>query len=260
MLHAETADNLHCVRSSFQMKDTILFLVKFFRAGKDQYVDQFIKGKLFMNRLSYFRSIERAKERADRHEATAMWWQPNNLSIQFKDHPELNIGPQDLGAPVSMTFDYHSDLHIFCMSAMRTGEFEFVDGQFDCRTDDDARKLKQQLEFSEQCLKLGDVAVVVNAGEFMLRVKHAIDKKGYKFAATLVEYYDPAKFHGKFRFDEIPFRKRAEFSHEKEYRIVVDSNTKGQDALEIEIGDISDISAKMAAANLNNEFRIGSVG
>jgi hypothetical protein len=241
------------------MKDTILFLVKFFKPDKHEHAEQFIKGKLFMKRLSYFREIERASDRADRHEATAMWWQPNNLSIQFKDHPELNIGPQDLGAPVSVTFDYHSDLHIFCMSAMHAGDFDFQDGTFDCPTDEDARKLKQQLEFSDECLKLGDIAVVLNAGEFMLRVKRAIEKRGYKFTATLVEYYDPAVFHGGFRFDQIPFRKRAEFSFQKEYRIVVDSNTKGQDDLEIEIGDISDISAKMTAANLNNEFRVGPV-
>lgn len=179
--------------------------------------------------------------------------------IQFKDHPELNIGPQDLGAPVSVTFDYHSDLHVFCLSAMHTGEFDFKDGTFDCPTDEDARKLKKQHEFTDECLKLGDIAVVVNAGEFMLRVKRAIDKRGYKFAASLVEYYDPTTFHGKFRFDQIPFRKRTEFSDQKEYRIVVDTNTKGQDALEIEIGDIGDISAKMVAANLNNEFRVGPV-
>jgi hypothetical protein len=238
------------------MKDAILFLVKFFPAKRNEYAEQFIRGKLFMNRLSYFQNVELAQERADRYEATAIWWQPNNLSIQFKDHPELNIGPQDLGAPVSITFDHHGDLHIFCMSAMHTGEFEYVDGKFECRTDDDAHRLREQLAFSERCLKLGDVAVVVNAGEFMLRVKRAIDKKRFKFASTLVEYYDPTTYHGKFRYEEIPFRKRIEFTHEREYRIVIDSKTKGEDALELEIGDISDISAKMAAKNLNNEFRI----
>ncbi len=242
------------------MKDLILFLVKFFKAGRDEHVDQFMKGKLFMNRLAYFQDIERASDRADKYEATAMWWQPHNLSIQFKDHPELNIGPQDLGGPVSMTFDYHRDLHIFCMSAMHSGKFDFVDGKFECATDENVRKLKRQLEFSDECLKLGDVAVVVNAGEFMLRTKRAIEKMGYRFKATLVEYYDPKTYHGKFGFYEIPFRKRTEFSYQKEYRIVVDSGTKGQEALEIEIGDIRDISAMMPAATLNNQFAIGPAG
>lgn len=244
---------------SHNMKDTILFLVKFFKTEKREHAEQFVKGKLFMKRLSYFQKVERASGRADPYEATATWWQPNNLSIQFKNHPELNIGPQDLGAPVSMSFDYHRDLHIFCMSAMRTGEFDFVDGKFDCPTDDDSRRLKQQLEFSDECLKLGQIAVVVNAGEFMLRVKQALDSRGYKFNATLVEYYDPETFHGRFRFQEIPFRKRTEFSYQKEYRIVVDSNIKGEDALEIEIGDLRDISATMASANLNNEFAVRRV-
>jgi hypothetical protein len=241
------------------MKDMIPFLVRFFKAGRDAHVDQFIKGKLFMNRLAYFLDIERASDRTDRYEATAMWWQPSNLSIEFIDHPELNIGPQDLGGPVSMAFDYHRDLHIFCMSAMHAGEFDFIDGAFDCATDEDVRRLKKQLEFSDDCLALGDVAVVVNASEFMLRVKRAIEKRGYKFKATLVEYYDPKTYHGKFGFYDIPFRKRIEFSFQKEYRIVVDSGTKGDEPLEIELGDISDISGKMPAANLNNEFAIGPV-
>jgi hypothetical protein len=138
---------------------------------------------------------------------------------------------------------------------MHTGEFEFVDGKIEY-SEADADKLRRQLEFSEDCLKLGEVAVLVVAGEFMLRVKRAIDRIGYKFAATLVEYYDPKTFHGAFRQDKIPFRKRLEFSHQREYRIAVDSRTKGQDALEIEVGDISDISATMNAANLNKAFSL----
>jgi hypothetical protein len=238
------------------VEDAILVLVKFFKGDHHEYAEQFLNGKLFMNRLSYFRSIEGTDGRSDKHEATAMWWQPHNLSIQFKDHPELNIGPKDLGGPVSVTFDYHSDFHIFCMSAMSTGEFEFVNGTFDCPTEEHVRKLRQQLEFSEECLKLGDIAVAVNATEFMARVKRAIDQNGYQLSASLVRYYDPETFHGTFRHGDIPFRKRKEFNYQKEFRIVVDNNTRGHDALEIEIGDIRNISGRMVAANLNNEFTI----
>lgn len=236
------------------MKGTVLYLVKFFKADKAKHADAFIAGKLFMNRLSYFRDIERAGERADRHEATAMWWQPHHLSIEFKDHPELNIGPQDLAGPLSVTFDYHDDLHIFCMSAMQT-DFEFVDGKFEL-PEDDVPKLKGQLEFSDLCLSLGDIAVVVRVDEFIGRFKRAMNKRSLRFAMGLVEYYDPETFHGKFSLREIPFRKRLEFNHEREFRIVVDNKTSGRDALEIEIGDISDISAKMPSASINKQFEV----
>lgn len=236
------------------MKGTVLFLVKFFKADKAEHADAFIAGKLFMNRLSYFRDIERAGERADRHEATAMWLQPHHLSITFENHPQLNIGPQDLASPISVTFDSHDDLHIFCMSAMQT-DFEFVDGKFDL-PEDDVRKLKDQLEFSDRCLSLGDIAVVVRVDEFINRFKRAVNKRGLRFATGLVEYYDPETFHGKFTVEEVPFRKRLEFSHEREFRIVIDSRTTGRDALEVEIGDISDISARMPSASLNKQFEV----
>jgi hypothetical protein len=232
------------------MRNVIPFFVKFFKANNRAHAEQFVEGKLFMKRLSYFQDLERDPGRADRYEATAIWWQPNHLSIQFKDHPELNVSPADLAGPVSVAFDHHRDLHIFCMSAVEAIEFEPSDNP----TDEDVRKLKEQLKFSDECLKLGEIAVIVKTREFLDRLKRALDKTGYKCEARLVEYYDPATFHGQFPFHEIPFRKRAEFSYEKEYRIAVHTNTKGQDPLEIEIGNIGDISATVASATLNDGF------
>jgi hypothetical protein len=139
---------------------------------------------------------------------------------------------------------------------MQAGEFESIDGKFLLATVDDVRKLKEQLKFSDECLKLGEIAVVVRTREFRDRVKRALDKTGYRCEARLVEYYDPATFHGQFPFHEIPFRKRATFCHEKEYRVAVYTNTKGHDPLEIEIGNIGDISEMMASATLNDVLSV----
>jgi hypothetical protein len=235
------------------MKQAILYLVKFY--DDEEHADQLIKGRLFFRRLSCFKKMEETKDdgRADRHEATAVWLQPDRVSIQFKDYPHLNISPENLAGPVSISFDHHSHLHIFWTSAMHTGEFEFIDGLIEFY-EEDRDKLTKQLELDSS--KLGKFAVVIKAGEFIRRVKSAIEGKGYTFNSGLVDYYDPTSRHGEFPLNEVPFWKMKKFSHQKEYRIAVDTHTTGEDPRFIEINDISDISAKMDAANVNGLFKI----
>ena len=62
------------------------------------------------------------------------------------------------------------------MTAMHTGEFECVNGLIDY-SECDADKIKKQLEIDEDCLSFGQFAVVVKAGEFVLRAKNAIERR-----------------------------------------------------------------------------------
>ena len=60
------------------MARTIYFLVKVFSDKK--YAEDFVNGKLFANRLSYFRKLEEEQQanRGDRHEGVVGWHQPEN--------------------------------------------------------------------------------------------------------------------------------------------------------------------------------------
>jgi hypothetical protein len=222
---------------------------------KAEYADNFINGLLYLNRLSYFQRLEQAKDdgRPDENEALAAWLQ--KASIQFKDHPELNITSENLATPISISFNHHSNLHVFCMTAMHTGSFECVNGLVDY-TEAGADKLKKQLELHKDCLGFGQFAVVVNAREFFIRAKAAIESKGYVFNAGLVDYFDPETFDGRFAWDKIPFTKAQKFSYQKEYRITIDTKTNGNDPMTIEIGDICDCAAKLRTDEVNSSFKL----
>ena len=231
---------------------TIWYLVKF--CEKEEWADDFIKGNLYLNRLSYFKKKEAKDDyRFDKCEAVASWLQPSGISINFSSHPELDIHPEDLGAPVSISFDHHDHLHILCLYAIHTGRFECVDGLIDC-SEEDVDELKEQLRIHENCFKFGGYAIIVKANDFLNRVKNAIEKSRYAGRMKLVDYYDPNLFNGNFLDHDIPFKKQQKHSYQNEFRIAVNNGTAGDDPLCIEVGDLSDISAKVEAVKLNGLF------
>ena len=227
----------------------ILYLIKFFE--REEYADEFLRGDLFLNRLSYFQRIERGNPdgRADCNEAIAVWLQPEKVSIEFRDHPELNITPNDLGAPVSMRFEQHGRVHLYCMTAMHTGEFE-CEGNYIICTPETADSLRKQLGIDPRCFTLGKFAVVVKAREFVERAQKAVRAQRYSFSSALVRYFDTATFHGHFPFNNVPFMKGNEFCYQSEYRLVIDTGKDGNEPLRLSIGGLGDIGAKMPSSVL----------
>ncbi|HIF9375049.1 TPA: hypothetical protein ACX6RV_002942 [Photobacterium damselae] len=61
------------------MSKTLFFFVKVFDNKK--YADDFMKGKLFANRLSFFKKLEEKAEanRGDRHEGVLSWHQKDDI-------------------------------------------------------------------------------------------------------------------------------------------------------------------------------------
>jgi hypothetical protein len=181
------------------MKETILHLVRFF--DKEEYADQFIQGRLRLSRLRYYKRLEATcgDGRGDYAEAPAAWWQKTNLFIEFRDHPELNIRPENLARPVLFSFEGFDNLSILCMTAIHTGEFD-LDSQSGLISiaEGEEEKLHKQLSIDPRCFKFGSFAVVVRAAEFVLRAKRTIETFGYAYNSTLVDYFDPNIEHGAF--------------------------------------------------------------
>lgn len=82
------------------MQFTILHLFKIY--DDERWADEFMKGRLHLKRLSHFKKRESritgTAGRANPNEAVAVWLQ--KASVEFKDHPELNIAPTDLARPI----------------------------------------------------------------------------------------------------------------------------------------------------------------
>ena len=74
----------------------ILYFVKFF--SKKKHAHDFMQGKVYANRLSYFKDIEGKDDsgRADRHEGVIGWFQPNQGRFTIN---EMDI-TGDLAGPV----------------------------------------------------------------------------------------------------------------------------------------------------------------
>jgi hypothetical protein len=227
------------------MTKRIFFCAKIF--DDERYVSDFIGGKLFANRLSYFRRLEESESsnRGDPHEAMVGWHQPSEVKVFLNDMPLT-----DLAGPVLIQMNWHGHLNIFCIYAAHSGDFEAI-------THDNLEDFKRQLRIPEECLKLGRYAVVVtNPAELIERVKAAIKREGFGLSAALVTYYDPRTFSGSISQEESAFRKRDEFQHQKEYRFSIDTGTEGVNPTILEIGDISDITVRLSTSEVNDCLRI----
>jgi hypothetical protein len=231
--------------------------IKFF--SEERYADEFIRGKLFLNRLSYFRKLENHLDdgRPDDHEAIAMWWQPSDLTIELgiAGIGRVSLTKADLAGPVSMAFNYHEHLHILCLYAFGTPGTITNDGKIDIGAMGET-ELRGHMSIDDRCLKFGAFAVVMAVTPFLGQLRSALQRSGLPCKARLVEYYDEETFHGEIAPVDIPFKKQKRFAYQREYRVCVNSKTKGDDPLIIEIGDISSLSAKIESSRVNDLFQI----
>lgn len=230
--------------------------IKFF--SDERYADEFIRGKLYLNRLAYFRNLEDSLHdgRPDDHEAIAIWLQPNDLSIEITlpGIGQVTLTKADFAGPVSMALDYHNHLHILCLYAFGAPGRLTDGGRIDIGAMKES-ELRTHLAIDELCLRFGAFAVVMACAPFLGQLRTALERSGLRCQGRLVEYYDEETFHGVIAPTDIPFKKQKRFAYQKEYRLCVQSNTKGADPLIIDIGDIGKISAKFEASRLNNLFQ-----
>ena len=213
------------------MNKPIFYLVKFFT--EEAHVEQFLAGKLFLNRLSYFKKIEQKAldGRADNAEAVAMWWQPDNMLIKFHKL-QLELTSKDLAGPVKVSMDYHNHLHIFCMYALYEDGFKTEDGVTEYPID-------------RRCFEFGEYAVMTQALPFINQVHKYCMDNNIEMDGNSVEYYDEKTFHGEIPLKEIPFRKQKRFEYQSEFRFCFNTKTKGDNPITLDIGSIGAFSSRI---------------
>ena len=234
----------------------IWYFIKFFK--EEEHANQFVKGTLYLNRLSYFRSIEEDDNctdgRQDKTEAVVIWWQPHDLVIQIKmpGVGEAIITKDDLAGPVAVSYDHFDHFHIYCLYSVYTTGFASIDGKLEL-TVGEAAELQKQVAIDERCFKFWPFAVIVPADRFLSHIREPLQGTGHRARGKLVEYYDDETFHSEITADNIPFKKQKRFSFQKEFRICVQTNTAGTDPLLIDIGDISHLSSERMPSERGSE-------
>lgn len=228
----------------------IYFLIKFFK--KKQHAEDFVRGKIFANRLSEFKRIESGDNfgRIDRHEGTVAWYQPENIRLTLND---IEIPSSDLAAPVSIQMGWLNHINVYCMHAAHTGDLKSVS-----LSREGIEAFRQKLLVPDKCLDLGEYAVVVyNVPAFVKRMDAFAKARNYMYWHQLVKYYSPETFDGSFSDGEALFRKQATYSFQREYRFAIWDGVDGVAPIILEIGDLSNITMQLKASELNGEKLFG---
>lgn len=212
-----------------------IFLVKY--VDRKRYAIDLLDGKIFANRLSWFREMEQSdgSGRGDRHEGAVGWHQPDIAS--------LTIGGVDMSPYIDQPIATHlgrlDNLNLFC-TTYGAIEDEVLAG---LSGDDDPEELTTLLPVHERCLRLGRYAVVIkDVGEFIRRVREAATAEGFVVGQDQVAYYDPGTYHGFTPLAAAVFRKHEGYSYQSEFRFAIHTGTEGDNHITLEIGDIRDIA------------------
>ena len=110
-------------------------------------------------------------------------------------------------------------------------------------------------------MKFGDTALVIkDFGEFIRRAVNAAKDRGYELHHREASYYDEKDEVQMEMTDcltrglyHIAFYKRERYRHQQEYRLAVNKERTGEDHIELDIGDISDISVKVSTEQILDE-------
>ena len=226
------------------------FFIKFFEC--DDYASKFVQGQLHAKRLSWFKKLESGSDesgRIDRDEGTSGWLQPGRgvltLNGEVVEGAQIQVQPHRL-----------NHWHVFCLYAGHSGDLDMDK----VTREHDVEAIRRQLMVPDECLSLGKHAVIIkNVDEFTNRVAAKAKAEKYGFRSRKVQYYDPDSFHRILMDEEAVFWKQKSFEYQREYRIAFDTRTLGRGALNLDVGDLSDITLRLDATELNGEQWIGGI-
>ena len=234
----------------------IFFLAKVF--DREEYAQALMRGDIFANRLPHFKKLEDAERRGDEYEGAIMP-QLEGLIITLRatdsdtreELGEITITEDDLAAPPIIAPEWFDHINVFCMYAAHSGTFQQISAE-------NLPELKKQLELPEDCIDLGEHAVVItNVEEFLRRVKAAARREEYGIYQGLVTYYDP-NVGTPPAYSDIAsiFTKRDHYSYQKEFRIAIDTRSSGTEAITLNIGPINDIALLLKTRDINRGLDI----
>ena len=233
----------------------IFYLAKVFQ--QREHAEDFVSGKMYANRLSYFKKIEDHDGRRDEDEGAIMF-QLDGLTVKLESRnmesgevERWQMTGKDFAAPPTLHPEWFDDINVFCMYAGHSGEFHHV-------SPDNLQDFKRQLELPEEFTKLGRHAVLItNTTEFLKRVDIAANLAGYGIRRGLVKYYEAEVGTPSMRSDmDTIFTKRKEYEHQREFRFAIDTGTAGCCPIVFDVGDITDISVCIDTCKINRQLHI----
>ncbi len=191
----------------------------------------FIQGTMFANPLSYFKQVEERDIRRDTEEGIMTMPLTEGFKLEITsnaiDRP-IVLNRDDLAEPPTLRPNWFNAINLFCMHMVNFHR----DGNTGI------------LKVPSRATSFGRYAVVIlDVGEFIRRVKKAVDRAGHRLSYKQVEYYDSATgIHTSLTTLGPIFTKRNDYQEEQEFRIAIDRRLAVPTPLELDIGPISDIA------------------
>lgn len=246
------------------MTQKIVLLIKVF--DKEKYADAFIQtGEMFCQTIGQFKRIEDDAARGDQFEAPWGWHQPDGISlaISYKtpDGEEKSFQIEELAGPLVMQRTALDRLNVYCMYAVTLPDFQesYETEEEQLRAVEKVNSmLKVHSTVGKEMLSLGEHAVLVyKVADFIDKVRETAKSEGYLSWRGLVDYFDPKTFDGSFTELESVFKKRSNYSHQKEFRFVFDSNTL-ESVKTLHVGPLNGIALKLKTSDINSkiEFKL----
>ena len=191
-------------------------------------IESLQSGKIYLSCLKWFRDYENdSGDMVIGDSLEGMLHVVDGTMINKSTGEHLELSKSTLYTSASNSF-------VYCMSCINpnTERFEYSE--------------LQKKDFKE----FGDTALVIlDSADFINRVRKAATDKGYTIYFDRVHYYDTnidtvdvwlSMFQG---IHNIAFWKRKEYEHQQEFRMLIPADNCTDDHIELDIGDISDISS-----------------
>lgn len=229
------------------VSSTIYAFVKIFE--NEKHAQDFVAGKLFMNTLRYFKEYRDAagELRGDPFEGVVAWLQPSMVKVEFGGR---QLSSSDIAYPIAIHDDQLLDRNAFCIYSLNSRGHDSVSRET-------ILDFKRTLEIHESCYGLGGYCVVIlNAQEFINRASDAIRKSNLSGTLALVDYFNENEHHGEFNTQKHGYHKRSFFSHQREYRVLVNTYQDNSGPYILHIGDLSDIALLTTPEEFNSELEI----
>lgn len=204
------------------------------KIGKKEHLEQLQRtGSLRMMRFAAYQGMEDNVGRGDINEGMAAMFQPDQAVVKWGDHTLTGL----LG-PIKISYDSDVKKHVFCMHAITSHRLSAI-------FDEGASPI------DPENFGLGEHALIItNVTAFIERLKEVAYRRGPSFHAGLVEYIDPNTHHGQVG----PFRKSVKYSHQSEWRIVIEASDKEIFLYELGQG-LEDISVLAPCADIRSNMK-----
>lgn len=222
-------------------KDHVFLLGKVF--NKEAYADDFIsKGRFICNTLNYFKNYE-DKEKNNIGDV----FEGIGRRVTTSSGATLQVNGHDIDYK---ELHFHSNKHLnmnaFCLYGPNTKEDENIT----------LESIEELIRIQEDARNLGEYFVVIhNAAEFIRRMNEHLYTLEFQFKSGCVEYKELTEDF-EIPSDQIGFIKANEYSHQKEFRYLIDTGRNTDEAIFLEIGSISDIAFKIPIDDFNKHFEI----